>query len=82
MKSGDFMKDGQRINLSIRNCSPCKDCTERFPACSSKCPKDLRGEYGYMAWKAEVDRVNKARKAFMDKRKDDTKRRETWGIKK
>lgn len=29
--------------------SPCKDCPERFIACSDKCPKDLRGEYGYKA---------------------------------
>lgn len=33
--------------------SPCKGCTERFPACSDKCPKDARGERGYKAWKAE-----------------------------
>lgn len=31
--------------------SPCKGCTERFPACSDRCPKDERGEYGYKAWK-------------------------------
>jgi hypothetical protein len=31
---------------------PCKDCPERFAACSGKCPKDERGEFGYKAWKA------------------------------
>ena len=31
--------------------SPCKDCPERFIACSDHCPKDERGEYGYKAWK-------------------------------
>lgn len=30
--------------------TPCKDCAERFPACSAACPKDARGEYGYKAW--------------------------------
>lgn len=32
---------------------PCKDCSERFTACSGKCPKDERGEFGYKAWKAQ-----------------------------
>lgn len=32
--------------------SPCKDCAERFQACSVRCPKDARGQYGYKAWKA------------------------------
>ena len=26
--------------------SPCKNCPERFTACSGSCPKDKRGEYG------------------------------------
>ena len=30
--------------------SPCYGCTERFTACSGRCPKDARGEYGYNAW--------------------------------
>lgn len=34
---------------------PCKGCTERFTACSDRCPKDARGEYGYKAWKADLD---------------------------
>ena len=34
----------------IDNC-PCKDCTERFTACSDRCPKGARGEYGHKAWK-------------------------------
>ena len=38
--------------MNIKKC-PCGDCSERFPACSDKCPKDARGEYGYKAWKAE-----------------------------
>jgi hypothetical protein len=35
----------------MREDSPCKDCPERFLACSDHCPKDARGEYGYKAWK-------------------------------
>ena len=35
--------------------SPCKDCPERFLACSDRCPKDARGEYGYKTWRAERD---------------------------
>ena len=30
---------------------PCGGCTERFTACSDRCPKDARGEYGYKAWR-------------------------------
>jgi hypothetical protein len=35
----------------MREDSPCKGCTERFTACSDRCPKDARGEYGHKAWK-------------------------------
>lgn len=35
----------------MREDSPCRDCPERFTACSDHCPKDERGEYGYKAWK-------------------------------
>ena len=31
--------------------SPCYNCSERFLACSDRCPKDARGEYGYKAWR-------------------------------
>ena len=34
--------------------SPCKDCAERFTACSDRCPKDARNEFGYRAWKKQV----------------------------
>ena len=46
------------------NQCPCKDCTERFTACSDRCPKDARGEYGYKAYKAELDKVKQARKEY------------------
>ena len=40
--------------------APCKGCTERFTACSDRCPKDARGEYGYKAWKAECQKIKDA----------------------
>ena len=46
-----------------RDC-PCKDCPERFYACSDKCPKDARGEFGYQAWKAELRKQKAAEKEY------------------
>ena len=43
----------------MREVSPCKDCTERFTACSDHCPKDARDEYGYKAWKARYQAQQK-----------------------
>ena len=40
--------------------SPCMGCPERFTACSDRCPKDERGEYGYKAWKAELEAIKEA----------------------
>lgn len=54
----------KRIVLSIRDDSPCNGCTERFTKCHDRCPKDARGEPGYKAWKAEIERVNKAREEY------------------
>lgn len=53
--------------------APCKNCLERFIACSDKCPKDARGEYGYKAWLADVhkakaqteERKHRDREAFL-----------------
>jgi hypothetical protein len=39
-------------------------CSERFPACSARCPKDARGEYGYLAWKAEWDKAKQAEREY------------------
>ena len=50
-----------------REMSPCNGCTERFPACHGNCPKDKRGEYGYGAWRAELDRVNEERRKYNEK---------------
>ena len=53
-----------RLPNIIRGVSPCKDCKERFLACSDKCPIDARGEFGYKAWKQEVDRVKAAKEEY------------------
>ncbi len=53
-----------RLPNIIRGVSPCKGCTERFEACSGKCPIDARGEYGYGAWKQEIERVKAAKKEY------------------
>lgn len=59
------MGGGKRIAGPIRDNNPCKDCTERFTACSDRCPKDDRGEYGRKAYKAEIERVNKNRSEYL-----------------
>ena len=55
---------GNRPPAIVRGESPCTGCTERYPACHDKCPKDNRGEYGYQAWRAEVFEVQKKRTAY------------------
>lgn len=59
------MSDKKRLDYTIRDKSPCAGCTERFLACQDRCPKDLRGEKGIKAWKAEIDRVKQARKDYI-----------------
>ena len=58
------MVTGKRIDGPIRDDNPCKGCTERFIACSDRCPKDERGAYGYKAYKAEIERVNENRRNY------------------
>ncbi len=55
---------------------PCKDCPERFTACSDKCPKDARGEYGYKAWKADYRKQQAAEKEYNKRRHEDWLRSE------
>ena len=55
----------------IPKSSPCKDCSERFPACSDNCPKDARGEYGYKAWKADLWKVKIAEKEYKRRSRED-----------
>lgn len=58
------MNDNNRLHCGIRDDSPCDGCTERFLACSDKCPKDARGEYGYNAWKEKLREVEEKRKQY------------------
>ena len=48
--------------MNVKTC-PCGNCPERFLACSDKCPKDARGEFGYKAW---ADRCNAEKKHFKE----------------
>lgn len=58
--------------------TPCKDCPERFTACSGRCPKDARGEYGYLAWKADLEAKKKATKLQIGLDMTASKRRARW----
>ena len=60
------MNKNSRLNLGCREKSPCADCTERFLACSDRCPKDKRGEYGYKAWKAYIEEIKRKRKEYIN----------------
>lgn len=60
-----MVQDNQRLPNIVRDPSPCKDCTERFSACSGKCPKEARGEYGYDSWKDEIKRVKGERRKYI-----------------
>jgi hypothetical protein len=57
------------LTCGIRDKSPCDGCTERFIACSHKCPKDARGEFGYNAWIAKLREVKENRKAYYANRR-------------
>lgn len=67
------MNERQKPPASFRDKPPCKDCTEKFPACHDNCPKDKRGEYGYQAWKAVIEETENKRKAY-----NDLNRRKLW----
>ena len=54
-------------DMRDNNC-PCRGCTERFTACSDRCPKDERGEYGYKAWVSDYRKQEAAIKEH--KRRD------------
>lgn len=59
------MGEKHKISNTIRDHSPCDGCTERFTACQDRCPKDARGECGINAWKAEIERVKKAKLEYL-----------------
>ena len=67
------MKDSQRLTSGVREDAPCKNCTERFIACSDRCPKDERGEFGYKTWKAKLEKNKEAKKAY-----ERLNRRKSW----
>lgn len=58
-----------KLTCGYRKKSPCTTCEERFLACSDKCPKDARGEYGYNAWIAELRGVQEKRKQYYEDRR-------------
>lgn len=58
---------GRPIRSVIRDPSPCNGCTERFTACSGRCPKDARGEKGYNAWTGEIKRVKKEKQEYLNR---------------
>ena len=57
---------------------PCYGCTERFTACSDRCPKDERGEYGYKAWKAKLEAEKQAARLRNNLSYSNAKRRAVW----
>lgn len=57
------MKDN-RLRGPARDKAPCGTCTEKFKACHDHCPKDERGEYGYKAFLAEIEKVKEARRLY------------------
>lgn len=57
--------EGKKLTGAVRGVPPCKGCTERFLACHDRCPKDERGEFGYKAWKEEIDRVKAMREKYL-----------------
>ena len=71
------MQQKYRISNAIRDAAPCKDCQERFRACQDRCPKDARGEKGIKAWKAEIERVKKAKLDYL--RRSTVRRNYHWG---
>ena len=71
------MMEHQRLSGIVRDVCPCKDCPERFIACSDRCPKDERGEYGYKAWKGKITKVKQAEREYLKNRHEDYKRSES-----
>ena len=79
----EFTGDGAAVrhdaqlnwNKAVRdmrfNDCPCKDCTERFTACSDRCPKDARGEYGHKSWVADYRKQEAAIKEYKLSQKED-----------
>jgi Fe-S-cluster-containing dehydrogenase component len=63
-----------RLSGVMRDISPCAGCAERHIACHDNCSQ-------YKAWKAEAEKINEARRAYIEDRTkvyEDEKRRNTW----
>lgn len=60
--------------------SPCKDCPERFRACSDRCPIDLRGGYGYKAWLADAHKEKAMLTAMRIQKSEDSYRDRKYGF--
>ena len=61
----------------MKDC-PCHHCTERFIACSDRCPKDERGEYGYKAWRDDMFAIKKAQRQIRNLSNTYAARRAKW----
>ena len=55
----------QTLTGPVRDSPPCHGCTEKFEACHDRCPKDLRGAYGYKAFRKQIEEVKAARAAYL-----------------
>ena len=56
-----------RPDQVTREKPPCAGCTERFTACHGNCPKDKRGEPGYLSWRKALDEINAERKKYNER---------------
>lgn len=74
------MDDEKRLPGIIRGASPCRGCTERLSACWGNCTKDARGEYGYKAWKADLEDMKAKKKAYykLNRRRRPWRTTNTW----
>lgn len=55
------------LSGSSREMSPCNGCTEKFDYCHGRRPKDARGEKGFAAYRAEIERINEQRRQYKAK---------------
>lgn len=66
-----MITDEMRLKHETREVTPCKGCTERFLACWDHCPKDKRGEYGYNAWKKNLEQMKEKHRQYVKDWADD-----------
>ena len=46
-----------RLDSTIRDTPPCKDCQDRHPGCHDKCHR-------YAEWKSKLEKVNDERRKY------------------